>query len=147
MATESAVKSLAELKIDASKFFQQYQGALKFMEQFLSDLNALRVTVVGLENQRMALEVQCKQADLARAKVEEEARTRLSGIDSSNRALIDRLSRKEAEATGMKREYEAKFATLDTARHEVELLRQEYERKLSGMTEVAAAASANGKHR
>ena len=147
MAIESAVKSLAELKIDASKFYQQYQGALKSIEQFLSDLNSLRVTVVGLENQRMALEVQCKQADLARAKVEEEARTRLAGIDSSNRALVDRLSRKEVEAAGSKREYDAKFATLDIARHEVELLRQEYERKLAGMTEVAAVAAANGKHR
>ena len=123
-------ESLAKL----TKFFQQYEGRVGLLSDFLRDAKTLRHELITMLNARDNYDRQVKTAEINLERINREASTRLSKLEQGNRAIIERLTKKEIELDAIKAELAKKEVAISTARQEAELARDSYERKLAGLT-------------
>ena len=125
-----------------SAFYQKWNGRLGWLKELLSDADSLKHSVITLLNARDMLERLNKQAAIERERVENEAKVRLSAMDKGHRALVEDLNKKQMAADNAMAEAEKMKEAAAAARHEGELLRVAYEKK---MAELAAVTPSKAK--
>src|SRR3990167_892423 len=136
---QGAAVDIREVLARATKFWQRYAELSKQAESFFSDLRGLRSDVVQLLNAQENMGRLVKEAEIRLAKTEREAQTRLSGMEMGHRALIERITKKEVDLDNRTSEAAKRENAVVAERHKYELLKEEYERKLSNLSKVEPA--------
>ena len=132
----------------ANRISQEFAKAGDIIKALAKNVDGYRFELVRAHNKLEHVRAETKKATIHLAKIEEQAKLRLSGVEASHRVLIDRLSKQEMLLANKVKENEAREAILIAERRETALLKAEYERRIEGMKEVATAqakAVAKGK--
>ena len=140
MATVEAKQETQEVRdvlARVSKFFQKHEARANGLTEAINDLRALSKDVVQLLNAQESLDRRKRDAELDLARVEKEAKTRLQSIEQSHSAILDRVSKKEIEIDGKLSDLAKREDKAAAVRRDAEVLKDHYEKKLAGITEVS----------
>lgn len=126
MATETK-DEVKDAFARVSLFFQKWEKKVSLLDEILKDVKGLRYEIVTLQNHRDSLEVLNREAQAKLEKVRSEAATRLQNVEQGNRAIVDRLTKKEIDLDAAR----AKLAQMEDAssraRAEAEQTKAAYE--------------------
>ena len=127
---------IADVVSRATKFYQQHESLINQIKKYHLELTSLKADVVQLLNARESMDRQVKEAQLKVAKAEAEAQTRVNTLEQGHRAFIDRLAKKEIDLDNQLKDMKLKDHMFSNKNRELELLKDEYERKLAGLTRL-----------
>lgn len=139
MATIEKMKEaedIREVLAKAEKFYQRYATLGKTLDIFTAEYRSLKAEIVHLLNEKDALRRLNMDAALQLSKTEREAQTRLQTVEQGHRALIDNLSKKQIELENKLAEVEKRENHAAAERHKYELLNDEVNRRLAGLTAI-----------
>lgn len=116
--------------------YKQFQAAIVPLEGLAKSLRSWETNLHILLNAQDQMERRLKDAEARLALTEQQAKTRLMSIEQNSRTLSDRLMQKESQLDTMTAEVEKQKLENARIRHEAEVLRNHYEQKLKGLSEV-----------
>lgn len=135
---ELTVPEMLETAARVNKFYKEFSPAVKAMVKLMERLDSeIRYDVVSLTNIQNSMRAKNRDLEILIARNEREAQSRLATVDMGHRALTDRLRKAEQELSAKTAELEKEREFASRERHNYELRREEYDRKLAGLERVA----------
>lgn len=130
-------QEIRELVARATKFYQRWESFGKQFETLWMEFRNVRADVVQLLNARESIDRKVKDSEIVLARNEKEAQQRLASVEMGHRALIDRLSKQEAELRNKNAEMERAELHMRGEREKIELLRASLEARIAAVTDVS----------
>lgn len=118
---------VSEALIKVSVFFKKWEGKVSLFDEILKDLKGLRYELVTLQNQKESLEVQNRDAQAKLDRARAEATTRLQNTEQSNRAIMERITKKEVDLDAAVSQLKQREENSNRVRIEAEQTKAAYE--------------------